>query len=117
MASISTDMNFDIQNLVEERRLDGNVFSGDKDANVFSVRVYDNGIPVDLTGWSVSGSIIKPNGQTISGVTGSVSSEELKCVCSSWRHYGHHQGDKRNNDNHNCCYRRECLSVVDEYGY
>lgn len=78
MAFFSIDLKCDLHEPLELRYLDGNLFSGDSDSVVINVSIYDKGLPVGLgsSGWSVIGSVIKPNGQTIPSITGGFYSQE-----------------------------------------
>lgn len=72
MARIETWLNQDLKQAVKVKYLDGNIFSADNFGNLIGVNVTSDGVPVTLSG-SVSGSIIRADGETVAVSEGSVS--------------------------------------------
>ena len=85
MAMIETWFNQDLQNPVQVRYLDGNVFSQDNNGNLVGVYVYDNGEPATLTG-NVNGYVIRPDGETVP-VSGTLSDNRCYIVLPSAAYY------------------------------
>lgn len=67
MAMIETWFNQDLQEPVQVRYLDGNVFSQDNQGNLIGVNVFNGGAPASLSG-AVSASCIRPDGNTVAVV-------------------------------------------------
>ena len=68
----------DLKKLPTVKKLGGQVFTLDSGANKIGAEVYDDGVPVTLTG-TVSANIVKPNGVTITA-TGSRSGNQAWVV-------------------------------------
>lgn len=68
MALIESWYNQDLQNPVQVRYLDGNVFSQDNNGNLIGVNVFDDGEPATISG-NVSANVIRADGRTVA-VTG-----------------------------------------------
>lgn len=75
MEPISINLNCDLREIVRTRRVKGCLFTGDNGGNIINVNVYEDGKPVNLAGWTVTGKIIKPNGTMSSSISGGVSQE------------------------------------------
>lgn len=82
MAMIESWFEQDLKKPVQVQRIDGNVFSQDNQANLIGVSVFDDGAPATLSG-TVSASVIRQDGATVSIATGTLSGNKCSVILPS----------------------------------
>ena len=69
--------NSDLMKPIKVQYLDGNFFSQDVYGNVFTIDVFNNGVPAELAG-TVSADIIRPDGGTVTSTDGNINGNRIQ---------------------------------------